>query len=312
MVSLTTDSVQDGSDDSASSNRSNDPVHGKNNTYISAEIIIDYCEKHNLFEINIAKLVPYFSDKENPRQCVKKLFELLIQQKRLILKSEYENHHQSNFSRKFKQLLKSLASWLPFRTSMDQNVFIVEDRVQKKAEQVIYNLQSNVGALTLGFNVSYVSFIDACRQCGLTDEYSCKLVKSALARNNKIFIDNDREFPIVKSAVPEESSIQSSMDIGKDIYQLGNFKKKLKKKLNKINDEIEEINTKPDTNKLYSRMKKLQHQRAKRENMLDSVITALTVYEYYPYKMMFNDTSNELQQAYNNTPVINDAECHTT
>ncbi len=54
---------------------------------------------------------------------------------------------------------------------------------------MVETLQSNVFVPTFDCVISFGSFIDTCRRCGLIDENSINLIIAALIKEKKILID---------------------------------------------------------------------------------------------------------------------------
>ncbi|CAF5229826.1 unnamed protein product, partial [Rotaria magnacalcarata] len=114
-----------------------------------------------ILQIDISTIVSRFRRKGKTPKCLDKIFEELIKQRRLISTNDYTYSQQSSWaSWTFNKLTSSLTSLMSTKIPVDQDIFVIKELVDKKAQQVIESLQSHVCVATFDCVISYGSFID--------------------------------------------------------------------------------------------------------------------------------------------------------
>ncbi|CAF0963488.1 unnamed protein product [Adineta steineri] len=257
-----------------------------------SETIIDYCEDHGLLQIDIPTIVSRFRRKGRTPKCLDKIFEELTKQNRLISTNDYANSQQSWSSWTFNKLASPLTGWMSPRTPIDQEVFIIKELVDKKAQQVIDTLQSNVYVPTFDCVVSFSTFIDTCRRCTLIDENSINLIISTLTKDKKILIDHigdAKDVKVVKFIMPGTSIVRPLTEIETSVLLLRHSKQRLEEQLKKTDQQIEGLladiyrhlknSNRTAAKKLLRKKKLLELEHDKKENMIEHLNSVLTQIE---------------------------------
>ncbi|UJR35652.1 hypothetical protein I4U23_028402 [Adineta vaga] len=269
------------------------PVHYDAKMKFWSDTIVAYCEDHGLLQIDMPTIVSRFRRKGKTPKCLDKIFDELIKQNRLISTNDYANSQQTSWvSWTFNKLSSPLTGWMSPGTPIDQEVFVVKEIVNKKAQQVVETLQSEVYVPTFDCVVSFTSFINTCRRCALIDENSINLVISALTRDKKILIDyigDAKDVKIVKFVAPGTSVVRPLTEIENSVLLLRHSKERLEEQLKKSDQQIEGVLTdirrhlknsnRTAAMKLLRKKKLLEREHDKKESTIDHLNTVLTQIE---------------------------------
>ncbi|CAF1995500.1 unnamed protein product [Rotaria magnacalcarata] len=269
------------------------PVHYDAKMKFWSETIINYCEDHGILQIDISTIVSRFRRKGKTPKCLDKIFEELIKQRRLISTNDFTYSQQSSWaSWTFNKLTSPLTSLMSTKIPVDQDIFVIKELVDKKAQQVIESLQSHVCVATFDCVISYGSFIDACRRCALIDENSINLIISTLVRDKKILIDyvgETKNVKVVKFIAPGTSTVRPITEIENSVLLLRHSKDRLEEQLKKSDEQIEGLLTdirrhlknsnRTAAMKLLRKKKILEREYEKKDRTVEHLNTVLTQIE---------------------------------
>lgn len=269
------------------------PVHYDAKMKFWSETIVAFCEDHGLLQIDIPTLTSKFRRKGKTPKCLGKVFEELIRHHRLMSTPDYANTQQASWmSWTFSKLASPLTSWMSNRTPIDQEIFVVKELVDKKAQQVLESLQSRVIVPTFDCVAPFTTFLVTCRECGLTDENSVNLVLAALQREKKLlldFIGDAKEVKVVKFVAPGASIVRPLTEIENSVLLLRYSKERLEEQLKKSDQQIEQlleeirrylkVGNRPAAMKLLRKKKMLERELEKKEGTIDHLTHVLTQIE---------------------------------
>lgn len=276
------------------------PVHYDAKMKFWSETVINYCEDHGLLQIDLPTIVLRFRRQGKTPKCLDKIFEELRKQRRLISKADYANSQQTWTSWTFNKLASPVTAWMSPKTPIDQEVFIIDELVEKKASQVIETLQSTAIVPSFDCVVSYQGFIETCHRCGLDDANSIDLVITNLTKQKKILIDfvgDAKDVKVVKFIAPgTNSAVRPLTEIENSVVLLRHSKDRLEEQTKKTEQQIESLlvdirrhlkNTnRSAAMKLLRRKKLLEREQEKKEATIDQLNSILTQIEQTDYSSL--------------------------